>query len=57
MAYAPAKFKVATFNMHLQENTLFDLVHGVKFMGNVTQCPLHYVDYAPVKFEVARFNG
>ena len=34
--------------MHLQENTLFDLDLGVK----VTQCPLHYVTYAPTEFEV-----
>ena len=30
--------------MHLQENTLFS--------GNVAQCPLHHVTYAPTEFEV-----
>ena len=25
----------------------------VKNTQNVAECPLHYVDYAPVKFEVA----
>ena len=32
--------------MHLQENTLYDLD-----LMNVTQHPLYYVTYAPVKFE------
>ena len=37
--------------MHLQENTVFDLDVGV------AQYPLHYVIYSPVKFEVAVSNG
>ena len=41
--------------MHLQENTLFDL--EVKVTQNVAQYPLHYVTYAVFKFEVARSNG
>ena len=40
--------------MHLQENTLFDLDLGVT--RNVTQFPLHHVIYAPTKFEVATSN-
>ena len=40
--------------MHLQENTLFDL--GVKVTRNVTQYPLHHVIYASTKFEVAMSN-
>ena len=43
--------------MHIQENTLFDLDLGVKVTGNVTQCPLHYVTYAPTKFEVTMSKG
>ena len=42
--------------MHLQENTLFDLDLGVKVTRNVTQYPLHHVIYAPTKFEVAMSN-
>ena len=41
--------------MHLQKNTLFDL--GVKVTGNVAQCPLHHVTYAPTNFEVATSKG
>ena len=40
--------------MHLQEIGLFDLDLGVKNTGNVAQYPLHYLNYAPVKFEVLR---
>ena len=43
--------------MHLQENTFFDLDLGVKVTRNVTQYPLHHVIYAPIKFEVATSNG
>ena len=43
--------------MHLQENTLFDLDLGVKVTRNVTQYPLHHVIYASTKFEVATSNG
>ena len=38
--------------MHLQENTLFDLVFWVNVTRNVAQYPLHYVTYAPAKFEL-----
>ena len=41
--------------MHLQENTLFDL--GVKVTQNGTQYPLHHVISASTKFEVATSNG
>ena len=40
-------------NVHLQENTLFDLDLGVKITGNVAQYPLHHVTYASTKFAVA----
>ena len=42
--------------MHLQENTLFDLDLGVKVTRNVTQYPLHHVIYASTKFEAATSN-
>ena len=41
--------------MHLQENTLFDL--RVKVTHNVAHCPLHYVTYAPTKFEATTSKG
>ena len=31
--------------MHLQENTLFNINLGVKVTPNVAQYPLHYVTY------------
>ena len=43
--------------INLQENTLFDLDIEVKVTGNVTQCPLHNVTYAPTKFEVTMSKG
>ena len=43
--------------MHLQENTIFDLDLWDKVTGNVTLYPLHHVTYAPVKFEVNTSNG
>ena len=39
-------------NIHLQENTLFDLDLRVKVTRNVAKCPLHNVTYAPTEFEV-----
>ena len=44
--------------MHLQENTLFDLDHGVKVTWNITQLSLHNVTYmyASAKFGVAAPN-
>ena len=38
--------------MHLQENTLFDMVTQY-----VAQFPLHHVTYSATKFEVATSNG
>ena len=38
--------------VHLQENTLFDLYLGVKVIRNIAQHPLHHVIYASAKFEV-----
>ena len=42
--------------MHLQENTLFDLLN-LKVTWIVAQYPLHHVTYAAAKFEVATSNG
>ena len=39
--------------MHLQENTLFDLGHGLKVTQSVVQYPRHHVTYAPAKFDIA----
>ena len=41
--------------MHLQESTLLDL--DIKVTRNVAQYPLHYVTYAPAKFDAATSNG
>ena len=43
--------------MHLQVNTLLDLDLRVKVTGNVAQCPLHHVIYAPTEFEVTTSKG
>ena len=39
--------------MHLQKNGIYGLRPDlrVKVTGNIVQYPLHYVTYAPVKFE------
>ena len=41
--------------IHLQENTLFDLDPDpkVRVTQNAAQFPLHHVNYAPIKFAVA----
>ena len=39
--------------MHLQENTVFDLDLGVKVTQDVVQHPLHHVTYTFTKFDVA----
>ena len=41
--------------MHLQENTVFDL--GVNVIRDVAQHPLHHVTYAFTNFDVATYNG
>ena len=59
-AYSPARFEVSTSNheeMHLQENTLFDLDLGVKVAQNVAQYPLHHVTYLGTKFEAVMSKG
>ena len=38
-------------NMHLQENTLFDLDFGVKVTQMVAQYPRQHVTYATAKFD------
>ena len=43
--------------MHLQENTVFDLDNGIKVTQDVVQHPLHHVTYAFAKCVVATFNG
>ena len=43
--------------IHLQENTFFDIDLGVKVTQNVAQYPLHHVTYSTKKFEVAASNG
>ena len=46
-----------TEEMHLQENSFFDLDPKVKVAWSVTQYPLHHVTYSGTKFEIAMFNG
>ena len=43
--------------MHLQENTVFDLDLGIKVTKDVVQHPLHHVTYAFAKFDAAAING
>ena len=43
--------------MHLQENTVFDLDLRVKVTQDVNQYPLHHVTYDHVKFAVATSKG
>ena len=43
--------------MHLQENTLYDLDLVVKVTQNVVQYPAYYMTYAPAKFETAASNS
>ena len=43
--------------MHLQENTVFDLDLGIMVTQDVGQQSLHYVTYGFAKFDVATFNG
>ena len=42
--------------MHLQENTVFDLDLGIMVTQDVAQHPLHDVTYAFAKFDVARLR-
>ena len=60
MIYSATKFEVATSKvleeMHLQENSIFDLDLWVKVTRNVSQYPLHHVTYSATKFEVATSN-
>ena len=43
--------------MYLQENRLFDLDLRFKVTGNVAQCPLHHMTFAPTDFEVTTSKG
>ena len=60
MTYSATKFEVALSyrlrEIHLKENTLFDLDLGVKITRNVAQYPLYHVTYSATKFEVASSN-
>ena len=49
----------ATVNkqIHLQENTVFDLDLGTKVTQDVALQPLHHVTYAFGKFDVATSDG
>ena len=40
--------------MHLQENTLYDLIKGTQ---NVAQYPPHHMTYAPAEFELTTSNS
>ena len=61
MTYAPAKFEVvrptASEEMHLQENTLFDLDIGIKVTRNFAQYSLHHVTYTHAQFESYTTNS
>ena len=43
--------------IHLQENTVFDLDIWVKVIRDVPQYTLQYVTYVPAKFEIATSKG
>ena len=43
--------------MHLQENTLYELDLIVKVTQNFVQCPPNHMTYAHAKFEVATSNS
>ena len=43
--------------MHLQENTLYDLDRVVKVTQKVVQYPPNHMTYTPAKFEVAMSNS
>ena len=48
---------MAKEELHLQENTLYDLDLVVKVTQNVVQYPSNHMTYAPAKFEVATSNS
>ena len=39
--------------MHLKENTFFDLDHGIKITLNIAQQLLYHASFSPAKFQVA----
>ena len=43
--------------MHLQENTLYDLDLVIKVTQNVNQYPPNYITFVPAKFEVSTSNS
>ena len=43
--------------MHLKENTFFDLDIGIKVTLNVAQYLLHHATHAALKFEADTCNG
>ena len=44
-------------DMHLKENTFFDLDLGIKVTLNIALHPLHHVTYSTAKFSVAMSEG
>ena len=59
MTYAPVKllYPMVKEEMHLQENTLYDLDLVVKVAQNVVQYPPNHMTYAHAKFELATSNS
>ena len=43
--------------LHLEENTVFDLDLSIKVTHTVAKYPLHHVTYSHAKFEVATSKG
>ena len=43
--------------MHLKENTVFDLDRGTKVTKDDAQYPLRHVTYTFAKFDAPTFNG
>ena len=43
--------------MHLQDNTLFDIDPNVNDTQSDAQCPLHHETYVPAKVEVTTPTG
>ena len=53
----PMQLQSLKEEMHLNENTLFDLDLWIKVTQDVAQYPLHHVTYSDSKFEVATSNS
>ena len=60
MTYAPTDLKLLrqkSKEIHLQENSIFDLLPWGQDPGNDAQYPLHHVTYSAKKIEVTTSNG